>query len=413
MIERLRIDRLGAQGDGIAETAQGPVYVPFALAGETVSAEIRGQRAQMVQVEEASPLRVQPVCAHFGQCGGCSIQHLAVEAYAAWKREKVVRALELSGVEAEVGELVTCPPATRRRVTLSARKAVGTVLLGFNAAMSHDIVEIRDCAVAVPEIVAALGDLRKLAGVLATGPKPIRLTVTATRTGLDIAADGVGRVDEGRRRGLVELCLGRRFARLSVDGEIIIERKKPVVMFGDVPVVIPPGGFLQATEQAEAVMAALVTEHLAGAKFVADLFAGSGTFALRLARQSRVHPAESEARALTALDEAARHAPGLKPVSVEKRDLFRRPLLPKELAAFDGLVFDPPRAGAEAQSEQIAKSEVRKVAAVSCNPGTLARDLAILAKGGYRIVRVVPVDQFLWSAHVEAVALLEKPRRRG
>lgn len=413
MTERLQIEKLGAQGDGVAQTARGPVFVPFALPGETVTVEMKGQRARLISVEEASSLRVPPKSPHFGTCGGCSIQHLADDAYAAWKREKVVRALETAGISAEVDPLVLCPPASRRRVTLSAQRVGGHVQLGFNAAQSHQIVEIRECAVAVPEIVAALPDLRQLASLLASGPKPFRLTVTATRTGLDIAAEDVAKIEEGKRRKLIEFCLAKGFARLSSAGEIIIEREKPVVMFGNVPVTLPPGSFLQATEQAEGVMAALVQEHLAGAKYVADLFAGSGTFALRLATHSRVHAVEGEATALAALDEAARRMQGLKPVVAEKRDLFRRPLTAKELAPFDGLVFDPPRAGAEFQSEQIARSSVRRVAAVSCNPGTLARDLAILVQGGYRIVRVVPVDQFLWTAHVEVVALLEKPRKRG
>ncbi len=413
MTERLQIEKLGAQGDGVAQTARGPVYVPFALPGETVTVEMKGQRARLISVEEASSLRVPPKSPHFGTCGGCSIQHLADDAYAAWKREKVVRALETAGISAEVDPLVLCPPASRRRVTLSAQRVGGHVQLGFNAAQSHQIVEIRECAVAVPEIVAALPDLRQLASLLASGPKPSRLTVTATRTGLDIAAEDVAKIEEGKRRRLIEFCLAKGFARLSSAGEIIIEREKPVVMFGNVPVTLPPGSFLQATEQAEGVMAALVQEHLAGAKYVADLFAGSGTFALRLATHSRVHAVEGEATALAALDEAARRVQGLKPVVAEKRDLFRRPLTAKELAPFDGLVFDPPRAGAEFQSEQIARSSVRRVAAVSCNPGTLARDLAILVQGGYRIVRVVPVDQFLWTAHVDVVALLDKPRERG
>jgi 23S rRNA (uracil1939-C5)-methyltransferase len=413
MTERLQIDKLGAQGDGVSQTPSGPIFVPFALPGETVTAEVKGQRARLISVEQASSLRVPPKSPHFGTCGGCSIQHLADDAYAEWKRDKVVRALETAGLSAEVDPLVLCPPASRRRVTLSAQRVGGHVQLGFNAAQSHQIVEIRECAVAVPEIVAALPDLRQLAALLAGGPKPFRLTVTATRTGLDIAAEDVAKIEEGKRRKLVELCLAKGFARLSSAGEIIIEREKPVVMFGNVPVFLPPGSFLQATEQAETVMAALVQEHLAGAKYVADLFAGSGTFALRLATHSRVHAVEGEATALAALDDAARRMQGLKPVVAEKRDLFRRPLTAKELAPFDGLVFDPPRAGAEFQSEQIARSSVRRVAAVSCNPGTLARDLAILVQGGYRIVRVVPVDQFLWTAHVEVVALLEKPRKRG
>src|SRR5690606_2939461 len=174
MTERLQIEKLGAQGDGVAQTARGPVYVPFALPGETVTVEMKGQRARLISVEEPSALRVPPKSPHFGTCGGCSIQHLADDAYAAWKREKVVRALETAGISAEVDPLVLCPPASRRRVTLSAQRVGGHVQLGFNAAQSHQIVEIRECAVAVPEIVSALPDLRQLASLLARGPEPVR-----------------------------------------------------------------------------------------------------------------------------------------------------------------------------------------------------------------------------------------------
>lgn len=413
MSQRLHIEKLGAQGDGVATVGGGPVYVPFALPGEMVSVELKGQRAQLLSIDEPSGLRVAPKCRHFGACGGCSIQHLADDAYVAWKRDTVVRALAMAGLDAEVDPLIPCSPASRRRMTLGVAKVGGRVLVGFNAALSHQLIEIQECPVAVPAIVAAFGDLRELAGMLAGGPKPFRMTVTATQTGLDIAVEGLGKIEEGKRRRLVDLCLAKGFARLSSGGEIIVERVKPTVLFGEVPVAIPSGGFLQATEDAEKAISELVLSHLSGAKYVADLFSGSGTFALRLAARSRVHAVESEAVALTALDEASRRTPGLKPVVAEKRDLFRRPLTAKELAAFDGVVFDPPRAGAEAQSRQIANSTVRRVVAVSCNPGTLARDLAQLVAGGYRILRVVPVDQFLWTGHVEVVALLEKSRKRS
>lgn len=407
MTERLTISELGAQGDGISHTPQGLVYVPFALPGEVVVAQVEKQRGRLVSIETPSPLRVEPVSPHFGTCGGCAVQHLATSAYAEWKREKVVRALRSRRLMAEVGPLVLCPPASRRRVTLTACRSGSGVQLGFNAAQSHRIVEIEQCPVALPEISAALPDLRLLAGLIAAGPRPFHLTVTATRTGLDIAADSRLPGEEMRRKA-IDFVLAKGFARLSVGGEVLVEREKPVVLFGDVPVVPPPGGFLQATEHAEQVMADLVLSHLTECGHVADLFAGCGTFALRLARSVRVRAVEGNTAALAALDAAARHAQGLKPVTTQKRDLFYRPLTAKELSAFDGLVFDPPRAGAEAQCRQIAVSRVTRVVAVSCNPGTLARDLAILTEGGYRLVQVTPIDQFLWSPHVEVVALLEK-----
>ncbi|MCT7373579.1 class I SAM-dependent RNA methyltransferase [Chelativorans salis] len=412
MTETLRIEALGAQGDGVAKTVAGPVYIPFALPGETVKAQVSGQRGTLVEVEEASEQRAEPPCRHFGACGGCAVQHLDLQAYAEWKRGKVDRALQSRGLEAEVAPLVTCPPASRRRLAFTARAMGQRVLLGFNAMQSHRIVDVEECPVSDPHVVAALPDLRRLAGLLAATPKSFRLMVTATRPGLDIAAEGAGRLHEKRRQQAVAFALAKGYARLSLDGEVLVEREKPTVLHGEVPVNLPPGGFLQAVAAAEEAMVGLVAAHLNGARHVADLFAGSGTFALWLAGGMRVHAVEGDAAALAAL-EAARTTPGLKPVTTERRDLFHRPLTAKELNTFDGIVFDPPRAGAEDQCRRIARSTVRRVAAVSCNPGTLARDLAILIEGGYRLTRVVPIDQFLWSPHVEVVALLEGPGKRG
>ena len=412
MSETFEIARLGAQGDGIAETATGPVYIPFALPGETVVAERSKDRAELVSVEKPSPQRVPPACRHFGVCGGCSVQHLEPAAYRAWKQDNLVQPLASQHVEAAVGDLVPCAPHSRRRVTFTARKADKGMLLGYNRAQSNEIVDIVECPISSPQIVAALDRLRVLAGMIATTPKPFQLIVTASDTGLDIAARQSGVPGEARRRQASDFVLREGFARLTIDGEIVVEPRKPSVLFGDASVLLPPGAFLQATASAERSMADLVCNHLSRAKKVADLFAGSGAFALRLARNSEVRAVESDAAALSALDRAFRFTPGLKRVTTERRDLFRRPLTFKELNAFDGLVFDPPRAGAEDQVKQIARSDVPLVAAVSCNPATLARDLSILIAGGYHLKAVTPIDQFLWSPHVEAVALLEKPRKR-
>jgi len=403
---RVTIDQLGAGGDGIAETETGAVYVPFTLPGEEATVARSGNRASLVALLKRSPERVEATCRHFESCGGCALQHLKAESYRGWKRTLVVEALRARGLDCDVAELVSCRPETRRRAVFAV--APGGALIGFNKAMSHDIVGIEECPVLVPAITARLSSLGRIARLLGTGHKPFRLSVTATASGLDLAATGCGKFSDKARRLLTEAVLAEDFARLSVDGEIIVEPKKPVIFFGRVPVTPPPGGFLQASAEAEEAMAAAVREHLAKSKRVADLFAGAGAFALRLAERSAVHAVEGDASALAALDRAAREAHGLKPVTVERRDLARRPLLPKELKAYDGLVFDPPRAGAEEVVRQLAKAEVARVAAVSCNPGTLARDLAILVAGGYRLTKVVPIDQFLWSPHVGAVALMEK-----
>lgn len=412
MSTRFTIARLGSQGDGIANSEGGEVFVPFTLPGETVIAARQKDRATLMSVLETSPLRIDPACRHFTECGGCALQHYEAAAYQEWKREKVVQVLKAKGIACEVDALVPCAPHSRRRVTFSARRTEAGMLLGFVRALSSEIIPIEECPISLPAIVAALDKLRALAGLVCATPKAFHMTVTVTASGLDIAVHDAGKLGDHQRRIASNFVMAEGLARLSVDGEIVVEPKKPVVQFGPVAVAAPPGAFLQATEAAEQAMAGLVGQHLSRAKKVADLFAGCGSFALRLAAKSEVHAVEGEAAALAALDRAYRFATGLKRVTSERRDLFRRPLTFKELNAFDGLVFDPPRAGAEDQSKQIARSDVPLVAAVSCNPVTLARDLRILLDGGYTLKSVTPIDQFLWSSHVEAVALLEKPKRR-
>jgi len=412
MSTRFTITRLGAQGDGIALADGGEVFIPFTLPGETVTAARLKDRGALMSVLEASPLRVDPACRHFTECGGCALQHFEAAAYQQWKRDKVVHALKAKGIACEAAPLVPCAPQTRRRVVFSARRTEAGMLLGFVRALSSEIIPVEECPISLPAIVAALDRLRRLADLVCATPKSFHMTVTVTASGLDVAVQDAGKLGDNQRRISSNFAIAEGLARLSVDGEVIVEPKKPLVQFGSVAVALPPGAFLQATEAAEQTMASLVGQHLSRAKKVADLFAGCGSFALRLAAKSEVHAVEGDAPALAALDRAFRFASGLKRVTVERRDLFRRPLTFKELNAFDGLVFDPPRAGAEDQSKQIARSEVPLVAAVSCNPVTLARDLRILLDGGYALKSVTPIDQFLWSPHVEAVALLEKPRRR-
>ena len=409
---RLKIGRLGAQGDGIAWTERGQAYIPFALPGETVTAAVEGERGTLMALIERSPERVEPPCRHFGICGGCVLQHLEPSAYRHWKREKLVHALRARGIEVPVEALVACAPESRRRAAFTVRRTEAGMLLGYNEAQSNRIVDIEECPILLPEIVAALPALRTLASIIAMTGSPFRLQVTATASGLDIAASEQGKLSDEARQAATRHVLEVGFARLSADGEIIVEPRKPMVTAGDVAIEPPPGGFLQAVAAAEDAMAALVVQHLAKSRKVADLFSGAGAFALRLARHAEVHAVEADEAALGALDRAFRFATGLKRVTSEKRDLFRRPLTFKELNAFGGVVFDPPRAGAEDQAKQLARSDVPRLAAVSCNPVTLARDLKILVEGGYALQRVVPIDQFLWSAHVEAVALLEKPRKR-
>ncbi len=413
--ETVTIEKLGAQGDGIASSAGGPVYVPFSLPGETVAIARVTSQGTIMSITTPSPDRQEPPCRHFGPdgvngtCGGCTLQHMADAPYGAFKRQLVIDALKSKGLTPEVGEIVPARPGERRRVVFAARKTEKDMLVGFNQAESHHIVAIEECPISSAGIIARLPAIRAIAASLATSAEPFRVAVLETLSGLDISVDEVKKLSDPQRRKAIETALSLRgIARVSLNGEILVEPSKPMVEFGGVQVSPPPGGFTQATKPAEEAMAELVTAHAGKAKRIADLFAGAGTFSLRLARIGRVHAVEAEAKALAALDHAARNTQGLKPVTVEKRDLFRRPLMTQEFKPYDVVVFDPPRAGAEFQCQELARSGVKKIVAVSCNPLTLARDLAILVEGGYRITGVTPIDQFLWTSHVEVVATLEK-----
>ncbi|NZD48176.1 RsmD family RNA methyltransferase [Rhizobium leguminosarum] len=413
--ETVTIEKLGAQGDGIASSAGGPVYVPFSLPGETVAIARVKSQGTIMSITTPSPDRQEPPCRHFGPdglngtCGGCTLQHMADAPYGAFKRQLVIDALKSKGLTSEVGEIVPARPGERRRVVFAARKTEKDMLVGFNQAESHHIVAIEECPISSAGVIARLPAIRAIAASLATSAEPFRVAVLETLSGLDVSVDDVKKLSDPQRRKAIETALGLRgIARVSLNGEILVEPSKPMVEFGGIQVSPPPGGFTQATKPAEEAMAELVIAHAGKAKRIADLFAGSGTFSLRLARIGRVHAVEAEAKALAALDHAARNTQGLKPVTVEKRDLFRRPLMTQEFKPYDVVVFDPPRAGAEFQCQELARSAVKKIVAVSCNPLTLARDLAILVEGGYRITQVTPIDQFLWTSHVEVVATLEK-----
>lgn len=413
--QTVKIQSLGAQGDGIAHCPEGTVYVPFTLPGETVAIARVKDQGTIMSMTEASPDRREPACRHFGPdgkngtCGGCSLQHVQDEPYHDFKRNLVVAALRSKGLDVEVDPLVICRPGERRRVVFTARKTEKGLLLGFSQANSHHIVAIEECPIAAPAIVSRLDAIRAIGLPLASNAEPFRITVMETLSGLDIAVDGIKSVNDKQRRALTETVLSMRgIARVSLSGEILIEPQKPVIEFGSVKVAPPAGSFVQATKVAEEAMAERVVAHVGKSKRIADLFCGTGTFTLRLARVGKVHGVEAEDKPLKSLDFAARNTPGLKPVTTERRDLFRHPLIAKELKLYDAVVFDPPRAGAEAQCKELARSTVKKIVAVSCNPLSFARDLSILVEGGYRITSVTPIDQFLWSPHVEAVATLEK-----
>jgi 23S rRNA (uracil1939-C5)-methyltransferase len=404
----LSVTSLGHRGDGIAVTPDGSIFVPGALPGEEVSARIANGRASHITITTPSPDRIEPVCQHYDTCGGCSVQHLAEAPYLEWKRQLVINALANQGIETDVAPTVASEPQSRRRAALTAARAGRSILLGYHEKASHRLVDISECPVLVPEIVAGLKGLKRLCVELMPKKGELRVNVLSTTNGLDVAFDQADRKYEKRFAALSQLAVELDLARLTINGETLLEARAPTLDMGGLSVSPPPAGFTQATKAAEEALSKLMLKGLGKPKKVADLFAGVGTFALRIARGSSVHAVESDAAALKSLDRALRVPRGLKQVTFERRDLYRRPLMAADLEGYDAVVFDPPRAGAQAQAEQIAASKVPHVVAVSCNPATLARDLRTLIDGGYSLKSVTPVDQFLFSPHIECVATLKR-----
>ena len=403
------IARLGAQGDGAAEGPDGALFVPFALPREHVSVTVEpgSDRADLTEVIEPSPDRVAPICPHFSICGGCALQHLEEGAYLAWKRELVVAALRSRGLEAEVEQVRPVPLGSRRRASLALGRSKAGTALGYRRARSHELIDIAVCPVLSPRIVERLPRLKQALVSLLGGKREARVSATETGSGLDILLENA-RPSPAALGAFAGKAASLGVARLTVDGESIGPVAAPEVDLSGTKVRLPPGAFLQASREAEATLAGLVRDGTKGAKRLADLFAGLGTFTFALAKDAAVDAYEADVDAVQALTEAARKTPRLKPVRGFVRDLFRSPLGVKDLKAYDAVLFDPPRAGAAAQAATLAKSDVPILVAVSCNPGTLARDLRILVDGGYRIARVTPVDQFLFSPHIEVVAHLTR-----
>ena len=405
----VRIERLGAQGDGLAQGPDGPLFVPFTLPGELVkvAAEPGEPRAEALAILEPSPERIAPVCQYFGTCGGCALQHMEADAYLAWKREQVIAALASRGLEAPVEEVRAVPLASRRRAAFTLGRTARGVAFGYRGARSHAIVDIAACPVLSSSIAGRLPKLKSALAPLLGGKREARVTVTEAEQGLDVVVEGI-RPSPGLFAKLAAAGASIGAARITIDGESVILAGEPTVTLSGAQVRLPPGAFLQASRESETVLVGLVKEGVGRAKRVADLFAGIGTFTFALAGSAEVDAFEQDEAAIAALAGAARATPKLKPVRTFSRDLFRAPLSPRELARYDAVVLDPPRSGARAQAEALAASKVPKVVMVSCNPGTCARDLRILVDGGYRITRVVPVDQFLFSPHIELVAELER-----
>ena len=398
---QITIEGMGRRGEGVGHDTDGrTVFVPGTLPGEQVTAQGEGERLSLCRLERASPDRVAPFCKHYGRCGGCQLQHWREEPYRGWKASLVSEALAARGIAFPAGDCIDAHGAGRRRVSLHVRKRGDSVTAGYMEPRSHTLLDIDRCPILEPALAGAFDIGRALGARLGD----CDVGITATLTGLDVSVKAERKFlaqEHGRLAGFVTAL---KLARLSVNGEVIATAVPPLLKLGRAEVALPPGGFLQATALGEETLAALVTAAVGKAKSVADLFCGIGPFAFRLAERAKVEAHDSDRAAIAALIAAAKVTPGLKPVTAAARDLFREPLVPNEMQGFDAVVFDPPRAGAEAQARQLARSKVKTVVAVSCDAGTFARDAEILVGGGYALKTVTAVDQFKWSSHVEIVA---------
>lgn len=415
------IERLDGRGRGVARDESGArLSIPGALPGERVAYAAEegeeGEEARLLRVLEPVADRRTPPCPHAARCGGCALQHASDAFLAAWKRGLLTEALvragigERAAIEALVAPTLTAPERSRRRVKLAGRRGKKGAELGFFVARSHRIEPIETCLIARREIVAALPALRELAALAAPRARPIALWVGVSESGLDLALEDAKPLDLALTERVTAWAEAADVARLSWNGEVLAARRPAWRRHGKALVAPPPGAFQQAAAEAETAMVAFAREALAGATRIADLFAGGGTFALPLAEAAEVLAVEADPGLLAALEAGWRAAPGLKRVAALRRDLFRRPLADAELKGLDAALFDPPRAGAEAQAAALAAAPARlaRLVGVSCSPATFARDAAILAGGGWRLVRAVPIDQFRFSPHVELIALFER-----
>ena len=384
---------------GLGKVDDGRTLLPRVLPGEEVAVAQDGT----VRIITPSADRVAAPCKHFKTCGGCAMQHATDAFVANWKLEIVQKALAAQRIDTVYRDVITSPAQSRRRAKLAGKRTKSGAMIGFHAKGTNTLIPVPECKLLTIGLMSQFPMLEALVVIAASRKAEIALTVTETKNGLDILVETEKPLTPELRAELAVFAQAHNIARLVWVDEPVVTMQPPIQMFGTTAVVPPPGAFLQATKHGETALLSAVEEITAKANRIVDLFAGAGTFTLPLAARAEVHAVEGEAEMIAALDRAWREGKGLKRVTSEARDLFRRPLEPDELRKFDAAVIDPPRAGAEAQIATLAASEIKVIAMVSCNPVTFARDAVTLQKAGFTLDWVQVVDQFRWSAHVEVV----------
>lgn len=404
------VQKLGQLGDGVINGSTGEVFAPFVLPGERIEGVIANNRIAVPKIITPVVDRIKPACRHFKTCGGCSMQHASDTLLADWKLAKTKEALSLVGLTPEFRPIITSPTGSRRRATFAAKRTKKGAMVGFHGRASDVIVEITECPVSDPALLAGMPAFTQFATLGASRKAVLRISATVSGHGLDVKIDNGKELSPTEISQFAQICAQHNILRLMWNDDVIAQSHPPSQPMGAAQVVPPSGAFLQATHSGEQALVNTVLEIVDDAKRVVDLFAGCGTFALPIANHAAVHAIEGDADMIVALDTGWRNAGGLHDVRAETRDLFRRPLMPDEFKKVDTVVIDPPRAGAIAQVTELAKSDVPRIAFVSCNPATFGRDARVLCDNGYTLDWVQVVDQFLWNPHVELVAKFTKSK---
>lgn len=418
MNHKVTIEEIGGRGDGIVRESGQVIYVPYSAPGDVADIKLQGQKGRLKHLHQNSQHRVDAVCAHFTKCGGCSLQHIESEYYKQWKQGLIKTALVNQGVEsAVINPIQVSPLGSRRRTTFQAiGRGNGKIVLGYAEKGSHNLVNVENCPILDPEIMGFVKPLRAFLSKLLDAKQKMSIQVTCGDNGLDVTFNGKGEAGLNMLMDLATFAEVNDLARISwLDRalknpyfETLAERRKPYVTFEGNKVFFPAGAFLQATEAGQNALTKIMLEGIEDAARVVDLFSGCGTFSIAAARHANVHAVENNEDMLTSLKNSANQMQGIKQVTTELRDLFLRPLLPHELDEYDVAIIDPPRAGARHQMQEILNSNIQKLVMISCNPITFARDVQNLADAGFSMGPVTPVDQFIFSPHLEIISIFER-----
>ncbi|MBL4739734.1 MAG: class I SAM-dependent RNA methyltransferase [Sneathiella sp.] len=417
---KLTIDHIGSNGDGVAIKDDRPYYVPFTAPGDIITATVKEERgrgfiAELEELQTPSPLRRKAACKHFMTCGGCSLQHLDDATLANWKKDRITEPLVRANVDFDtIEDTLTSPQGSRRRVEFVAAKRKKGVMIGYHLKKSHQIFDVGECPILSPDLLALVKPLRLMLPIIMARNSEARLILTSTVNGPDLLISANIELDLEVREVLADFCQKHSLSRITLRNEKerfeekVVTRKPTAIKIENFDAEVPPGGFLQATEEGQETLISLMKQYLSKNKNVVDLFSGCGSFTLPAgATSKKVEAFEGNEDMVAALQKSANKH--MLPIVAQYRDLFRRPLIFDELNKFDTAIIDPPRAGATAQVAELAMSKISTIIFISCNPNSFARDAKLLLDGGYQLKKVIPIDQFLWSPHVELFSIFEKP----